>query len=52
LRFGVASHTELRLSAPDYYRHVASATGIGSGFSDINLGMKQQLGAHEYDPRL
>jgi hypothetical protein len=44
LRFGVASTTELRLSVPDYYYDVPSATGLGSGFGDITLGMKQQLG--------
>lgn len=35
LRFGVASKTELRLTAPDYY---------GSGFGDAAFGVKQQLG--------
>jgi hypothetical protein len=38
LRFGVANNTELRFSAPDYYH------GPGSGFSDIAIGMKQQIG--------
>jgi len=44
MRFGLASATELRLSAPDYYHDVASATGAGSGFGDLTIGMKQQLG--------
>jgi hypothetical protein len=44
LRFGVASNTELRLSAPDYYHDALSSTGIGSGFGDLTIGMKQQLG--------
>ena len=44
MRFGVASKTELRLSAPDYYRDAASGTGIGSGFGDFSIGMKRQLG--------
>ena len=44
LRFGVASKTELRFSAPDYYHDVTSTTGVGSGFGDITIGMKQQLG--------
>jgi hypothetical protein len=44
LRFGVASSTELRVSAPDYYHDVASASGIGSGFGDLTIGIKQQLG--------
>jgi hypothetical protein len=38
LRFGLASATELRLSVPDYY------DGAASGFGDLTLGMKQQLG--------
>jgi Putative MetA-pathway of phenol degradation len=44
MRFGVASNTELRFSAPDYYRDAASGTGVGSGFGDITIGMKEQLG--------
>ncbi len=44
LRFGVASNTELRLSAPDYYRDLPSGTGAASGFGDLTIGMKQQLG--------
>ena len=44
MRFGVASNTELRLSAPDYYRDVPTGTGTASGFGDISIGMKQQLG--------
>jgi hypothetical protein len=44
MRFGVASHTELRLCAPDYYHDVATASGIASGFSDFTIGMKQQFG--------
>ena len=44
MRFGVASNTELRLSAPDYYRDVPTGTGAASGFGDLTIGMKQQLG--------
>jgi len=44
MRFGVAGNTELRLSAPDYYQDVASTTGVPSGFGDITIGMKEQLG--------
>ena len=40
LRFGVASKTELRLTAPDFFHQ----TGIGFGFGDLGLGVKQQLG--------
>ena len=38
MRFGVGSTTELRFSAPDYYHD-----GV-SGFGDISIGIKQQLG--------
>ena len=44
MRFGVAGNTELRLSAPDYYHDVVSGNSIGSGLSDLTIGMKQQLG--------
>jgi hypothetical protein len=40
LRFGVASKTELRLTAPDYF----GQPGISSGSGDLAVGMKQQLG--------
>jgi hypothetical protein len=40
LRFGVASKTELRLTAPDYFGQVE----MSSGFGDLAVGMKQQLG--------
>src|ERR1017187_1121829 len=40
LRFGVASKTELRLTTPDYFGRL----GMSSGFGDLTVGMKQQLG--------
>jgi hypothetical protein len=40
LRFGVASKTELRLTVPDYFGEV----GASSGFGDLTIGLKQQLG--------
>jgi hypothetical protein len=40
LRFGVASKTELRVTAPDYFCQV----GRSFGFGDFAIGMKQQLG--------
>ena len=41
LRFGVASKTELRLTVPDYF----APLGIdASGFGDVAIGVKQQLG--------
>jgi len=44
LRFGLAGNTELRLSVPDYYHDTESSTGIVSGFGDLSIGIKQQLG--------
>jgi hypothetical protein len=44
VRFGVAGKTELRFSAPDYYRDVAAGTGVNSGFGDLTIGVKRQLG--------
>jgi len=44
MRFGVAGNTELRFSAPDYYRDVASGSGVASGFGDFTFGVKRQLG--------
>lgn len=40
VRIGVASKTELRLIAPDYF----APPGSGSGFGDLAFGVKQQLG--------
>jgi hypothetical protein len=40
LRLGIASKTELRLNVPDYF----GPAGAGSGFGDLGVGVKQQLG--------
>jgi hypothetical protein len=49
LRFGVASKTELRLVVPDYFRNV----GLSSGFGDLAIGAKQQIGpTHGFDVSL
>jgi hypothetical protein len=40
MRFGLTNNTELRFSAPDYYFNGSS----GSGFGDVTVGVKQQLG--------
>jgi Putative MetA-pathway of phenol degradation len=40
VRFGVASKTELRLITPDYF----DLPYGGSGFGDLAIGMKRQLG--------
>jgi hypothetical protein len=44
LRFGITGNTQLRFSVPDYYHDLVSTNGIGSGFGDLTVGMKQQLG--------
>ena len=40
MRFGLIEKMELRFSAPDYYFNTTS----GSGFGDVTVGLKQQLG--------
>jgi len=42
IRFGVARKTELRFTAPDYYYDLNGSGG--SGFGDLAIGVKQQLG--------
>lgn len=44
LRFGVAAKTELRLSVPDYFGPFGPGSEVSSGFGDLALGVKQQLG--------
>jgi hypothetical protein len=44
LRFGMATKTELRLTVPDYYSNLNAMAGRGSGFGDLAIGVKQQLG--------
>jgi len=43
VRFGVATRTELRFTAPNYYYDL-NAGGRGSGFGDLGIGVKEQLG--------
>jgi hypothetical protein len=43
IRFGLTSHTELRITPPDYFENFNNASGFGSGFSDFSFGIKQQL---------
>src|SRR5271165_5323012 len=40
IRFGVATKTELRFTAPDYYYDL-NAGGRGSGFGDLGIGVKE-----------
>jgi hypothetical protein len=44
VRFGVLPKTELRLTAPDYFGQLKSDSRTISGFGDLALGVKQQLG--------
>jgi len=44
VRFGVATRTELRFTVPDYYQNLNAGGGRGSGFGDLAVGVKQQLG--------
>jgi hypothetical protein len=43
LRFGIFGRTELRLVLPNYLGNVC-ARSLGSGFEDLAIGLKQQLG--------
>jgi hypothetical protein len=55
IRFGLLSKTELRFYVPDYYynENTGPNTGVapGSGFGDLAIGVKQQLGPtrHGFD---
>ena len=50
LRFGVGDKTELRFTAPDYYQNFYTGPSFGSGWSDLVVGIKQQLGpVHGFD---
>ena len=48
VRFGLLSKTELRFYAPDYYYNQktgpSNGAAPGSGFGDLAIGVKQQLG--------
>jgi hypothetical protein len=43
LRFGLAQKTELRFNVPDYFDN-STVGSAASGFGDLALGVKQQLG--------
>jgi len=47
VRFGLNSKTELRLMVPDYFQNFNMGSGLGSGWGDLSLGVKQQLVATE-----
>jgi len=44
LRFGLFDKTEFRLSAPNYFHSLSTEAAATSGFGDITIGVKQQLG--------
>jgi len=44
LRYGLLPRTELRLGLPDYYLHLPVGNSTTSGFGDLSIGVKQQLG--------
>ena len=44
LRAGVASRTEFRMAVPNYFYNLTTGGGPGSGFGDLAIGVKQQLG--------
>lgn len=49
-RFGIANKTELRLALPNYFSNFVASSETSSGFGDLILGLKQQLGPiHGFD---
>jgi hypothetical protein len=53
VRFGVANKTELRLAIPNYFFNDDTGPAFASGFGDLIIGLKQQLGpAHGFDVSL
>jgi hypothetical protein len=44
MRFGIPAKGELRVGVPDYFTNNNTATGFSSGFSDLDIGFKEQLG--------
>jgi hypothetical protein len=43
-RYGLLESTELRLAVPNYFLHLPVAGSTASGFGDLGVGVKQQLG--------
>ncbi len=44
VRFGVAKKTELRFTMPDYFYNLNTGGGPATGFGDLAVGVKEQLG--------
>jgi hypothetical protein len=50
LRAGIPGKGELRVGVPDYFINESVPTGFASGFGDLSLGFKEQLGpVHGFD---
>jgi hypothetical protein len=53
MRFGIPAKGEVRVGVPDYYTNDSVTSGFSSGFGDLSLGYKQQLGpTHGFDVSL
>jgi len=44
LRYGLLGKSELRFLVPDYFQNLSSGPAAASGFGDLALGVKQQIG--------
>lgn len=44
LRYGLLHKTEIRFLVPDYFQNFSSGRAAASGFGDLALGVKQQIG--------
>jgi len=50
VRIGLARKTELHFSVPGYFYNPTVSNGIASGWGDLAIGVKQQLGpVHKFD---
>lgn len=50
VRFGAATKTELRFTAPDFYWNLQSGRSFATGPGDLSAGAKEQLGpVHGFD---
>jgi len=44
VRYGLFSKQEIRFTVPDYFYNLSNGSATNSGFGDLALGLKQQLG--------
>jgi hypothetical protein len=50
MRVGIPGKGEVRVGVPDYYTNLSLTSGFSSGFGDLSLGFKEQLGpTHGFD---